>query len=860
MKKNLEIWMKKHLRFIASLLFPSFLVPFSLLGFVLFLFDIFPFGERTLLVSDMSNQYIQFYSYLYDVFVNGKSLLYSWEAGMGLNFLGIFAYYLSSPFSLLIIFFERSHLTEAIVFITLCKIGFSGLTMSYYLHYLFRLNKINIIMFSTMYALMGYNIVYSFNLMWLDGIYLLPLILLGIEKLLTSKRLVFFTFSLTISFLSNFYISYMVGLFAFCYFLIRFFTFCKEKICKNLTIKFLHFSISTIIAVGLSSFLLLPTYLILKHHGNTTIMIPTSHSFSFPVLDLYAKLFHGVFDSLINGLPIVYIGILPLLLFPLFFWAKQIRFKEKVLFGILFLMTIFTFEIPILNLVWHGFDTPNWFPFRYSFIFSFLILYLSIRVFKVLDKEHKSILFKIYLVNILLLILLQKLSPHLIKSNDMLINIILLTSYFILLLIKIEYQNKKRIINTVLAFIVCLEVSTNSWIMINEINGQFGYLTKGDYNIINPDYTKLIKKVQKQDHSFYRMELNRYRTLNDPMRYDYKGITHYSSMANVHLHSFLYEIGYTTLDNYYWVSNNGSTLITNALFSQKYLITDGSSQRFGYQKIDQIGNVSLYKNLYSLSVGFMVNKTNNINKNIKDNPFLIQNQLIGAKVFEQIQPLKTDYSNLEINKQKNKIILTKKDLSKEAFLNVKLKVPKHVQLYMMMQLHHQTKTNIYVNNLPLGAYPHVYNNRILGLGLFNRGDIVNVKIELTGEEMVINDIMFYAINLDLFESKIDELKEHSLDVTHWSSREIHGNINVNKDGWLFLSIPYDRGWDAKVNGQTREIINLYDSLIAIPLNKGKHYIELSYTPPGFKVGLFITSVSLITFTWLLLYEMKKRKL
>ncbi len=75
----------------------SFLVPFVLLGSLLASFGIYPFGDLTLLVSDMNNQYIQYFSYLYDVYTQGNSLLYSWQAGMGLNFTGIFAYYLASP-------------------------------------------------------------------------------------------------------------------------------------------------------------------------------------------------------------------------------------------------------------------------------------------------------------------------------------------------------------------------------------------------------------------------------------------------------------------------------------------------------------------------------------------------------------------------------------------------------------------------------------------------------------------------------------------------------------------------------------------------------------------------------------------
>lgn len=165
----------------------AFLLPFSIYGVVFILLGVAPFGAKSILVTDLHTQYVQFYTYLYDVFKNGKSIFYSWEGGMGLNFIGVFAYYLASPFSLLILLFDRSHIPEAIMLMTLLKTGLAGFTMTYYLSNMMKRREIAITLFSTFYALMSFVTVYSFCVMWLDAIYLLPLIMLGIEKLVTEK-------------------------------------------------------------------------------------------------------------------------------------------------------------------------------------------------------------------------------------------------------------------------------------------------------------------------------------------------------------------------------------------------------------------------------------------------------------------------------------------------------------------------------------------------------------------------------------------------------------------------------------------------------------------------------------------------
>lgn len=74
---------------------------------------------------------------------------------------------------------------------------------------------------------------------------------------------------------------------------------------------------------------------------------------------------------------------------------------------------------------------------------------------------------------------------------------------------------------------------------------------------------------------------------------------------------------------------------------------------------------------------------------------------------------------------------------------------------------------------------------------------------------------------------------------------------------LFVSIPFDKGWNAKVNGKKVEVSNINNGFIGIDLLPGNNRVELSYMPPLLITGCLISFVSLIVF--LALWILKKRK-
>ena len=111
----------------------AFLIPFVLLFCIYLSRAIYPFGNGSVLILDLNGQYVYFFAELRNKLLHGGSLLYSWSRSLGGEFLGIFAYYLSSPFSLITCLFPASHITEALLLMFMLKAGACGFSMALYL-------------------------------------------------------------------------------------------------------------------------------------------------------------------------------------------------------------------------------------------------------------------------------------------------------------------------------------------------------------------------------------------------------------------------------------------------------------------------------------------------------------------------------------------------------------------------------------------------------------------------------------------------------------------------------------------------------------------------------------------------------
>lgn len=840
----------------------SFLIPFLLMGFVYALKGVYPFGEKSVLMGDLYTQYIQFYNHLYDVLKGERSLLYSWEAGMGLNFWATFSYYLSSPISLLIVLFDRSHLPEAVVLITLTKIGLSGLFMYIYLSKMYESLNITRIMFSTMYSLISFIVGYSFNIMWLDGIYLLPLVLLGVEFLIRGKRPCFIIV-LAILFISNFYMAYIIGIFTFLYFIKRsLFISSGKKLFFN---NFVAFILCSIIAGGISAFLTIPTYLHLKGNSYPStdgigLIDPTFHFFQF-----FAKLYNG--GTYLFELPNVYSGLMVLLLFPLFFIITEVKAKEKVLYLILVGGLFLSLQIKLLNLVWHAFESPVGYLHRFAFIFSFVIILLAFRVYISFEKKYLPALIKVYLANGIILMLLPEITTELMSVKKALVNIILLTIFALLLYIKTLNTSYQRILPFLLFFFICVDLTVNAYRNINTLNSIAGYsINRNDYNITKPGFEKIVKMMSEEDKGLYRMNTNIRLTPNDSFHYNYNGMSNFNTLSNGTLHEAMNMLGYsTTLGPRSLMQNNG-VLVSDALFGFKYFISDQQINKHGYELVNCKEGVCLYKNMNAAPIGFMTEEKQTAFQTKIDNPFNAQNQLLGATdesfgYFYPIKPGTISYKNLNVRNDGPVQYFKKIDPALPGSINMTFDLKNKNQLYTLLSAGKGfagfNETEVFVNGKSAGVYPTFHNERILDLGAFS-SERVNVTIQFLVPETKLTQNMFYALDIGKFEERIQQIKAESIDVTGWTATSIRGNINVTKPDRLFFSIPFDPGWSAEIDGDSVPV-NKLGGFIGVNVEQGQHVVELQYKPKGLNLGLIISLFSLFTLGLLSFLDLRKNK-
>jgi Predicted membrane protein len=832
----------------------SFIIPAVVMIFAYDSFGISLDGTKTVLISDMKGQYIDFYSALYDIFKNSGSLLYSWKAGMGLNFVGIFTYYLSSPFSLLIVLFNKEQLTQAVYWMTILKIGASGLTFSIYLRYICRKERILICIFSVLYGLMSYNVVYSFNIMWLDGVIFLPLVLLGVEKCLRENKILLLYICFFVSFIANFYISYMVGLFSFLYFLAVYFSNHPVTDIRAFMSKLFIFFLCAVLAAGSSAFLMLPTFYALKNGMGISGVSLSCLDLNFKAFDLLSKLPAGAYDTLTNGLPNIYCGLFPIVAVPLFFLNKKINIRERVLFFSLLIILFFSFIFYNLNLIWHAFDAPNWFPYRYSFLFSFLVLSLSFKGLTGMDGSNLNIVFKSYGVCLFVIILLQKFEYVYLPGETTALNILLLTLYLVILIILFRYNNGRKIILFILLLLAMSEARYNAGQLISGMDKEFKYEKAENYNTYISGIDVLIKKVQERDNGFYRMERTRenIRSFNDSMNLNYNGISHFSSMINENLNGFLKKLGFMT-PVIASVDYSGSTVLTGSMLGVKYVISQ-KDQGFGYNEILKNGSLKVYENKYALPIGYLAN-TGLLNLNAKvSNPFVLQNDLLNLSVerggenyinyFSRMNTGKIYMENAFFSYMNGKQGYCKIDTGRDAYVEFDIGNGMDQQVYMYLPEDEYSCVDVYVNGSYIDNYLHFYNNKILNLGYYSKDNDIKVRLAMKTDSFIIEDVYFYGLNSSAFDRAINILKRGSLKSIKMGGTSVRGRVSVDDNHrLLFTSIPYDPGWKAYVDSKNVKVEKIAGAFLGVELSPGEHDVIFKFIPRGLVEGIVISIVS-----------------
>lgn len=834
----------------------AFAIPLVIMLLAYAKIGIYPFGSKSILIYDLKGQYSCYFEYYRQIFTNHDSLLYSFSKPLGGNMLELFAYYLASPLNLIILFFSKSNIPEAILILTLLKIGLCGITFLIYLKGNYKKLSYDMIIFSTCYALMTYNIVYQQNIMWLDGIILLPLILLGIDKIINSNNTTIYIIALFLAIICNFYIAYIICIFSLLYFIYKSLLWFHNSDIPN-KIKYFSKKIfiwicSSLIAAGLSAFLIMPTIYALKS-GKASFK-PSTLQFvqDYDFYKVFSKMFIGAFnwDEIPAGLPSIFCGTLIVILVILFFFNKKIRFSEKVYTFIFILIILVSFNINALNLIWHAFNPPNSFVYRNAFIYGFLLIsiayksYINLDSFEVKKVPIAAVMF------LLISIIFIKVKFTYLSSTKVYATVFYALLYciglYIIFIMKFKYIKKVFIV--ICSIIVFSELGLNSVLILKKYN----YFDRGAYASYFSKNSSEVDNISEKDKSFYRMENTNYDfSLNDAMTFNYKGLSHYSSTQDVSTLYFMKQIGFQS--NCIWAyDNNSSTILTDSILGVKYIMAEDLNNKY-YNKLTKYGYVPLYENPYFLSIGFLSdNQLQDVSIN-NNNPFDLQNSILKSMVsihqtdyLYKIKIKKINLNNVIENEVNNSLEYEKKDPNKDSYVEYILNCDNEYPIYAFLQSNKCGIASISVNNKNLGNYFDTNNYNALSLGSFKKGTDISFKVKLIDNKISISNSMFYYLNMDNFRNAYNELSKNEFNIASFKNDQIIGTVDAKEDKTLlYTSIPFDEGWKIKINGKQTEKIKVLNSLIGVKVPKGKSKIEMSYTPPKLIEGIIISIISLI---------------
>lgn len=754
---------------------------------------------------------------------------------------------------------------DAMYMIALIKIGAMGVTFWCYAHATYRLPQLAKISLSICYALMSFTVAYaSIMLMWMDALIYLPLVLLGIQRVINKKSPVLLFGSYFLLFVSNYYMAFMVGLFSFLYF----FTFVLTD-WKRYKSAIIPYFISSLLAGGASMVIILPSVIDLKMNGEKTDTINNFLTKDSGIWDFIVKSMPGAYDtSKFGSAPFVYIGLLPLVFLVFYFISKKIPLKNKILYGGLLLFMILSVYVQPLNLFWQGLHSPNMFLFRFSFLYSTLILVLAGYGVEKFEQKDINVLVNITiaLMSIFLFVVIvsNKKRYGYITYEGIIVTLILLIIYLFLFIAKDKNIKLGKIVPVLFLIIVSGEAFFNVSQTVRGIDREWGYSHRGNYTRSYKDIETLVEKSKANSDSFYRLENMDSISRTDSFNYDYSGITMFSSIRNRHSSQYLDQLGFRSPDTNLIIMYQNNTILMDDLLGVKYNLAKRDPHKFGFEKIDTQGEYSLYENKSALPLGMLTDKGIYQEKNNSNQTSLIQHlSQMDESLFQFTGLKEVSRKNLRIHETGDTTYFSEKNNNGEAMsITWEVDVPEESQAYVNLNtggLGNMGAVEVsvpgYKSQTSLDSTGAYYN-----IGYYKQAAKVKVTAKFTGKPllgMIRPSVLL--LKTKILDQAIQKIKNKGV-FFEVKGNHVQADISTQKDQVIFTTIPYDQGWQAKIDGRPVKVEAVQNALISIRLPKGEHKIQLTYYPKGMKLGMLLFVSCLLVFSLYAYYYQKKRNI
>lgn len=833
-----------------------------------------PFGNaRSLLYSDMYHQYYPFFVNFRQALRSGSGLLYNWDIGMGLDYLGLYSYYLASPLNLLSVLLPESWTLEYFSLLMPIKLGLASLFFAIFLKKTFHKNDLSLPLFGSFYGLCAWALGYQWNVMWLDTFALLPLVVLGTLALLQERKFLLYTVTLFLSVFSNYYIGLFTCVFVFLVFVC--YQICRCRSFKRLFYDFCLMGLFTLLAIGMTAILTLPAFQALQTTQSSVNKFPTGFKLNIADENTWKGLLDaarqvagnmggGLTPSFKEGLPNLYCGVGTIILAFLYLTCGQIKIRDKLCCVFLLLFFVASFIIRQLDYIWHGFHFPNMIPYRFSFLFSFVMLYMAYKA--LLLRRHFRV-WQLIIAGVLTIGCLIC-SDSRIDPVFLAYNVMFLTLYICILLYPAsvkrpasedkeevsayldDLSKRRRFASLALAAIMAAEL------IVNTINFgiAFPYTSVSNYPKNDDDVQAALAYAQQdsKDALFYRMETTHSQTLNDGALNGYHGISTFTSSANVKVTSFMMALGYGARTTYNRYCFEESSPVSNLFLNLKYMIErDGNVEENPYfDSVFTSNDVTLQKNNAYLPLGFLTQvQLASLDFSDASDPFRFQNRLLMAAsgIAEDVWSFPSRES--VVITAENDVEVTRS--SSVGYCNYHAHEFGHVVYtitadragFMCLDLNLPKRNSYKVHLNGEELYSESYSiPQTIAVSYVEPGDTVRIVLNCKDGEKSNMTIIPGYLDETMFRKAYDALAQSVLELTAFSSTRVEGTISCHQDGLLYTSIPQNGNWKAYCDGSEVDIVLVGDCMIGIPLSQGTHNITFLYQNQAFGIGWKITAV------------------
>ena len=892
----------------------GFLIPFLLTGLAILIAYIgYEAGTTkvfSLLYSDAYYQYFPFFVDFRQSILSGEGLQYSWNMGMGTDYIGLYAYYLGSPLNWLTLLIPETWMLDFYTFLVPVRLGFAGLFFSIFLKKVFDRNDISIALFGSFYATCAWAAGYLWNVMWLDTFALLPLVVLGTVKLLKERKFILYTISLALSIAINYYIGFFTCIFTLLVFIC--FEICRWKGFKRFITDLSLMALFSAIAIGMTAVITLPAYASLQttvssvnkfpelsalHIAEDTSFKSFLQAFITVATNTYAFIEPNVKNAANNGgLPNLYCGVFAIVFGVLFLTCKQVKWRDRICAILMLALLNCSFIFKFLDYIWHGFHLTNEIPNRFSFLYSFVMLYIAYRAWLL----RRYIRLWQVIIAAALAIVGMFLSPGFEafreeRSAYLLINLacILLCCTFLGIMAirsrprasrkvrKVWYHGRKlrRNFGTLgLVCVICLELIANIVCFGLNLNVQnlAGYPRGGE------DSAKMIQfaKDREDENDFYRMEAAQHQTYNDGALNDYYGITTFSSAANVDVTNLLRAMGLSGYKTYNRIAYYETSPIANLFLNIKYVLERQNYVENNpyFTDVQSSGKVHLMENNYYLPLGFMVdpgfadhfyNESGEVNSS---GTVSAQNAILSAALGEDVTAfhvLPNEQLTISANSHvtlSNQSGTSCDYKSTSAQGRVFYNFIADGEGLMCIRLHMPGKNKFTVSYKAAGSekFTTLHSDTHNSLAYISSicqvypGDEIQVTIECKANESKSLNLTGAILNQNVMDMAYEQLSQSVLDVTRFDQTVIEGTIDCKGSGLMYTSIPQaNDNWHVYVDGEEAEITLIGNAMVGVMLEEGSHNITFRYRNDslifgaGVSIGCGLIFLCIICFMHLL---------